>query len=116
MGFAVVVLVVESVMALILWAFPTEDFLTHDALDAGRMSLRSQSAEPLSEHQCNRLNSLYSYEMLQCNMTGAVVTIRDVSRVLGMTSELRADDLQARRCALVAAGPAACRRTPWAPC
>jgi hypothetical protein len=55
-----VVLVVESDMALILGAFPTEDFLTHDALDAGRMSLRSQSAEPLSEHQCNRLNSLHS--------------------------------------------------------
>jgi hypothetical protein len=36
-------LVVESDMALILGAFPTEDFLTHDALDAGRMSLGSQS-------------------------------------------------------------------------
>ena len=36
-----------------------EDFLTRDALDAGRMSLRSQSAEPLSEHQCNRLNFLH---------------------------------------------------------
>ena len=60
MGFAVVVLVVESDMSLILGAFPTEDFLTHDALDAGRMSLRSQSAEPLSERQCNRLNFVYS--------------------------------------------------------
>jgi hypothetical protein len=50
---------VESDMELILGAFPTEDFLTHDALDAGRMSLGSQSAEPLSEHQCNRLNSLH---------------------------------------------------------
>jgi hypothetical protein len=46
-GFAVVVLVVESDMALILGAFPTEDFLTHDALDAGRMSLRSHPTEPL---------------------------------------------------------------------
>ena len=79
MGFAVVVLVVESVMTLILWAFPIEDFLTHDALDAGRMSLRSQSAEPLSEHQCNRLNPVGNYEMLQCNMIRAMVTIRDVS-------------------------------------
>jgi hypothetical protein len=61
---------VDSNMALILGAFPTEDFLTHDALDAGRMSLRSQSAEPLSEHQCNRLNPVHNYEMLQCNMAG----------------------------------------------
>ena len=37
-------LVVESDMELILGAFPTADFLTHDALDAGRMSLGSQSA------------------------------------------------------------------------
>ena len=70
MGFAVVVLVVESVMTLILWAFPIEDFLTHDALDAGRMSLGSQSAEPHSEHQRNHLNSLYNYELLQRNMIG----------------------------------------------
>ena len=71
MGFAVVGLVVESDMEFILGAFPTEDFLTHDALDAGRMSLRSQSAEPLSEHQCNRLNPVHNYEMLQCNMIRA---------------------------------------------
>jgi hypothetical protein len=58
-GFAVVFLVVESDMALILGAFPSEDFLTHDALDAGRMSLGSQSAAPPSEHQCDRLKSLY---------------------------------------------------------
>ena len=68
MGFAVVVLAVKSVMALILWAFPIEDFLTHDALDAGRMPLGSQSAEPRSEHQCNRLNFLDNYELLQRNM------------------------------------------------
>ena len=54
-------------MALILGAFPTEDFLTHDALDAGRMSLRSQSAEPL--WSTNAIAStVHRYEMLRCNM------------------------------------------------
>jgi hypothetical protein len=67
-GVAVVVLFVESNMAFILWAFPAEDFRTRRA---GRMSLRSQFAEPLTERQCDRLKTAYSQQLLQCNMAEA---------------------------------------------